>query len=88
MISGNENEAENKKIDHKNTTEIDLELGMNKNMINIYMKKLSNTEAELKKALLIYIYIYISICIIRELVVMLHFQIEFIKRFLSSFPQQ
>ena len=86
MISGNENEAENKKIDHKDTTEIDLELGMNKNMINIYMKKLSNTEAELKKALLIYI--YISICIIRELVVMLHFQIEFIKRFLSSFPQQ
>ena len=88
MISGNENEAENKKIDPKDTTEIDLELGMNKNMINIYMKKLSNTEAELKKALLIYIYIYISTCIIRELVVMLHFQIEFIKRFLSSFPQQ
>ena len=88
MISGNENEAENKKIDHKDTTEIDLELGMNKNMINIYMKKLSNTEAELKKALLIYIYIYISIFIIRELVVMLYFQIEFIKRFLSSFPQQ
>ena len=58
MISGNENEAENKKIDHKDTTEIDLELGMNKNMINTYMKKLSNTEAELKKALLIYIYIY------------------------------
>ena len=53
MISGNENEAENKKIDHKDTTEIDLELGMNKNMINIYMKKLSNTEAELRKALLI-----------------------------------
>ena len=59
MISGNENEAENKKIDHKDTTEIDLELGMNKNMINTYMKKLSNTEAELKKALLIYIYIHI-----------------------------